>query len=119
MTSFEPLFLQRARQHLDSSLAYADRLLDFLWANVTLTPHYGRKGRLTESQQMTSTAVRFAIACNLHQPDIPSPLLKEAPRNHIEAAERANLWAGVYLTHTIVRTFTSDENSVPEEVRSN
>lgn len=117
MKTYESLFLKRARGHLEQSLAYADRLEQFMWAHVVLSPYYGRNGRLLEAQQYTSTTVRFAVACGLHKDDGEANPLLAPPENGIEAVERYNLWGAIYLTHTITRTFTEDPNSVPEEVQ--
>jgi hypothetical protein len=93
LTDFEPTFLERTRYHLQLQLSFADRLLDFCWANVILGSYYGRLARLNEVYTTINACARFAIACGLpgiEQPVTagrPSPLLPP-PADREEVEER-------------------------------
>ena len=50
LARYESILLKRTRRNLDESLAYADRLDDFLWASTILGMYYGHTLRLLEGQ---------------------------------------------------------------------
>jgi hypothetical protein len=50
LTRYEPYLLDRTRELLSLSLAYADRLDDFLWASTVLAMYYAHMARFLEAQ---------------------------------------------------------------------
>ncbi|KAF8320718.1 hypothetical protein DL93DRAFT_1726094 [Clavulina sp. PMI_390] len=102
LSRYEPIFLARLRQHLAEQLAMADRLLDFIWANVILTSYFGRLARLVEAYATITSCARFAIACGLpgteHSPEYPNLPLIPPPVDTEEQQERVDLCHSIYMT---------------------
>lgn len=98
---YEPIFLARTRKHMTDQLAIADRLLDFLWANMVLGSYFGRLARLVEACATVASCARFAIACGLpgteDSPDSPALPLLPPPANPEELEERV-CWLSLVLT---------------------
>lgn len=92
LCQYEPIFLSRTRHHLSEQLAYADRILDFLWANMVLGSYFGRLARLVEAYTTITSCARFAIACGLpgteHSPESPVMPLLPPPISQEELEER-------------------------------
>lgn len=98
---YEPIFLTRTRKHMTDQLAIADRLLDFLWANMVLGSYFGRLARLVEAYATISSCARFAIACGLpgteDSPEYPALPLLPPPVNQEELEERVCWFASVRM----------------------
>jgi len=65
----EPVLVNRVRDGLQHSLAYADRLFDCVRASTFLGCYYYSKGRLLEGHYYASGAMSLAVACGLHTID--------------------------------------------------
>ncbi|KAG8828987.1 hypothetical protein FRC17_007243, partial [Serendipita sp. 399] len=75
--SHQHQFLRSAIQGIESSLEFADRLIDTLRAQCLVALWYIRAGRTLEAYRVISTAARFAVACELNR--IVSPIFKPSP----------------------------------------
>ena len=124
ISSFEGVFLARARQELESSLAYADRLVHFIWANIILGVYFARAGRLVEAYNTVSATVRFAVGCGLHRAKEHGPLNEAAAADGPilpiadvnESQERHVLWCCVYILDRYFSLAAQFPGSVPKEV---
>jgi len=112
LTTFESLFIERTRDCLQQSLAFADRLTHFLWASIIFGSYFARVHRLQESYAVISSASRFALACGLdgsesNELDSNSDDLRGSnqcrsllppPKDSTEVLERIRLAHSIYLT---------------------
>ncbi|KDQ18711.1 hypothetical protein BOTBODRAFT_171495 [Botryobasidium botryosum FD-172 SS1] len=67
LSRHEPVFLRRVQEALSRSLQEGDRLSDFVLTSSLLSRYFAAKARMLEAHLMASTAMRFAMACGLHQ----------------------------------------------------
>ncbi|KAG9006198.1 hypothetical protein FRB90_010019 [Tulasnella sp. 427] len=67
LVGLEEHFLTRARKDMNDSLAWADRLLDYLKASNIIAAYLLRRGRHLEGYHHHSGAARLAMACGLHR----------------------------------------------------
>lgn len=67
LSQLEPIFLDRALNHLSSALEHSDRLVNLIQASCLLATWFFGKGRLLEGYYHASSAGRLAIGLGLHQ----------------------------------------------------
>ncbi|KAF8319856.1 uncharacterized protein EI90DRAFT_2218165 [Cantharellus anzutake] len=120
MIAHEQLFLNRTRQSCEQSLAFADRLVHFMWANVILAQYYLRAGRVVEAHNTIASTVRFAVGAGLHTDaemedtetgDMTSLALP--PADPIDIEERVNLWFSLTMCEAGISLGTSLPSSAP------
>lgn len=112
LAAFAPYFARQTQYYLHESLAYADRLTDFMWASVMLGSYMIGIHSLDEAYAVVSACVRFALACGLDgavpvtgddsspRPQIP---LLDPPLDNEEARNRMHLSRAIYsLDRTLV-----------------
>ncbi|KDQ14615.1 hypothetical protein BOTBODRAFT_335658 [Botryobasidium botryosum FD-172 SS1] len=66
LSRLEPLFLRRTIYYSNKSLALADRLLDFIEAQVLLAMYYLNGNRYLQGMRNLAATMAFAVACGLH-----------------------------------------------------
>lgn len=119
MTAYEPLFLHRTRSSLEQSLAYADRLIHFMWANVILASYYTRVGRVVEAHNTLSATVCFAVGAGLHSELAEGQTgLTLPPADDVERLERVNLWYALTLCEASIDIGAGLPPSAPVNVSS-
>ncbi|KAF8338876.1 uncharacterized protein EI90DRAFT_3039513 [Cantharellus anzutake] len=119
MSSYESFFVARTRADLDASLAFVDRLVDFLLASALLGVYFTRTRRYPEAYTTLSGAIRFAIACGLqpltaaqHQ---GSAGLLPLPRNDLEMIEQRHIWSALNVADRILTRESGFPSSLPED----
>ncbi|KAF8338866.1 uncharacterized protein EI90DRAFT_2423788 [Cantharellus anzutake] len=123
MSSFEPVFVTRTRADLDASLAFVDRLVDFLLASTLLGVYFTRTRRYPEAYTTLSGAIRFAIACGLQpltaaQHQGSSAGLLPLPRNDLEMIEQRRIWSALNVADRILTRESGLPSSLPEDALS-
>ncbi|KAF9515056.1 hypothetical protein BS47DRAFT_1381714 [Hydnum rufescens UP504] len=103
----ERIFLDRAREHLNQSLAFVDRLEHFLWASAILGWYWIKNGCIMQAHNISSSITRFAIACELHEISNPAAHMEYTgllgpPRDLFHIAERINLWWAIYILDRLI-----------------
>ncbi|KAF8309046.1 hypothetical protein DL93DRAFT_1797617 [Clavulina sp. PMI_390] len=68
LSAFIPHFLDRTRHFLQQSLMFADRITQFLWANIILGAFFGKERRILEAVTAAGALTRFTLACGLGLP---------------------------------------------------
>ena len=135
-------FLNQTQHHLQQSLAFVDRLKDFLWGSFFLSAYFARASRIVECFATLSSCVRFAVACGLHRapqegsilgdgaglrlralPDEQAsggvgrvPELLPAAPDAAECADRSLLWNAMYLADRAFTRASGHPSSIPKEV---
>ncbi|KDQ21633.1 hypothetical protein BOTBODRAFT_26065 [Botryobasidium botryosum FD-172 SS1] len=97
----EPVFLSRTRRALAQSLIDTDGLLDFIRASALLGMYFYYTGRTTVGHHYIAGALRFALACGLHEiTSLETPsrhqALLEPANNLVELGDRINLFWMLY-----------------------
>ena len=125
MAVHEQLFLNRARQACEQSLAFADRLIHFMWANVILASYFLRAGRVVEAHSTIGSTVRFAVGAGLHVGEAMETMqthdvnaLSLPPADPIDGEERANLWWSLTMCEAAISLGAGLPSSAPVEVSS-
>ncbi|KAF9507111.1 hypothetical protein BS47DRAFT_348040 [Hydnum rufescens UP504] len=115
MSSYEAVFLPRVRKHMQQCLAFADRLLHFMWASILLGLFYTRAGRTLEAYSTISATVRFAIGCGVdskgereHVSAILPPVMDK-----MDSRERASIWGAIYLLDRTLCCIANLPSSLP------
>lgn len=72
--SHQPRFLKGARDAINASLQFSDRILDTIKAQCLLSIWYLRMGRTLEGYTTISATARFAVGCELNK--IVSPVFQ-------------------------------------------
>ncbi|KAF9515017.1 hypothetical protein BS47DRAFT_1381690 [Hydnum rufescens UP504] len=103
---YEDLFLRRAREQFQHSLAHADRLEDFFWACIITTWYYIRNGRIHEAYHL-ATNIGPQHASFLHLRDM------------FEVAERINIWWSVYLVERRLSLYMALPGGLPHGAHPN
>ena len=117
MSAYEPLFLSRTRSCLEQSLATADRLVHFMWANVILASYYTRVGRVVEAHSTLSATVCFAVGAGLHSESVEfQGTLILPPTDDVEELERVNLWCALTLCEASIGIGAGLPPSAPVDV---
>ncbi|KDQ21138.1 hypothetical protein BOTBODRAFT_193357 [Botryobasidium botryosum FD-172 SS1] len=118
----ERLFFNRLRMALAQSIAYADRLVDFLRASALVGSFFYFKGRLLEGHSYVSTAVRFGMALGLHEitslnlsAQAPNPLLAPA-EDIIELGDRISTFWLLFCHDRAASLAAGLPLSLPDEV---
>ncbi|KDQ08961.1 hypothetical protein BOTBODRAFT_540437 [Botryobasidium botryosum FD-172 SS1] len=109
LSQLEPLFLRRTMYYSNKSLAQADRLLDFVEAQVLLAMYYLDKRRYLQGLRGIAATMAFSVACGLHAlrpPAWSSDSASLLPRTlcRIELRRRVRVW---WMIFTINRLTTS------------
>ena len=118
MSSYEAVFLARVREHMEQSLAFADRLMHFLWASTFLGLYYTRTARTLEAYNTISATVRFAMGCGVDRDGdqgYVSAILPPA-EDKKSSSERAFIWAAIYLADRTICSMADVPSSLPPEV---
>ncbi|KAF8338873.1 uncharacterized protein EI90DRAFT_2424283 [Cantharellus anzutake] len=120
MSSYEPFFVARTRADLETSLAFVDRLVDFLVASTLLGVYFTRTRRYPEAYTTLSGAIRFAIACGLQpltaaQHQGGSAGLLPPPRDDLEIIERRHAWFALNAADRILTRESGLPSSLPED----
>ncbi|KAF8324270.1 uncharacterized protein EI90DRAFT_2347768 [Cantharellus anzutake] len=120
MSSHEPFFVARTRSDLEVSLAFVDRLVDFLLASTLLGVYFTRNRRYPEAYTTLSGAIRFAIACGLQpltaaQRQSGSAGLLSLPRNDLEMIEQRHAWFALNVADRILTRESGLPSSLPED----
>ncbi|KAF8320003.1 hypothetical protein DL93DRAFT_1921133 [Clavulina sp. PMI_390] len=120
LRALHPCFLSLAQQYLALSLAEADRLTHYLWAQIILGACFTCRGRSKEAYLAITGAARLALACGLGVVEDPMtggrrsisvvenaemPLL-QPPRNKAEESDRWNLAQSVYMVDRAMAMIT-------------
>ncbi|KAF8319857.1 uncharacterized protein EI90DRAFT_3081670 [Cantharellus anzutake] len=115
MATYETLFLNRTRHFLQQSLAMADRLVDFMWANVLLVSYYIRVGRVVEAHNALASTVRFAVGAGLHDASEGQTGLAMPPADSTDRMERTHLWYALMLCEAAIGVGAGLPPSAPRE----
>lgn len=120
-SSYEPLFLYRARQGIARALENAERLDQAVQAASLVSVYLYAKGRVLEGYYLSCANARFAVGCGMHQmrsvtwnssgssavggrgggedvdmeeyeQDSSTMPLLESPRDPVELGERIHIW---------------------------
>ncbi len=124
MVMHEQVFLNRTRQACERSLAYADRLVHFMWANVILASYYLRAGRVVEAHSTIGSTVRFAVGAGLHLGDTTMEVVQVQdtnslalpPADPIDGEERIHLWWALTMCEAAISLGAGLPSSAPVEV---
>jgi hypothetical protein len=118
MLSYEAVFLPRVRKLMQQCLAFADRLMHFMWASILLGLFYTRAGRTLEAYSIISATVRFAIGCGVdsegeqeHVSAILPPVMDK-----MDSRERAIIWGAIYLLDRTLCSIANLPSSFPPAV---
>lgn len=102
--AYTDYFLRETRRLLQQSLAYVDRLTDFLWGSMILAAWLARAGLFGECKVQITTTVRFALGCGLAGPPdqgiLPPPVTVEdaIDRIHVRFSPSPMNFAGAYFS---------------------
>ncbi|KAF8328456.1 uncharacterized protein EI90DRAFT_1579433 [Cantharellus anzutake] len=120
MSSHEAFLVARTRSDLEMSLAFVDRLVDFLLASTLLGVYFTRTRRYPEAYTTLSGAIRLAIACGLqtltraqYQSDTVG--LLPPPRNDFEMIEQRHAWFALNVADRILTRESGLPSSLPED----
>ncbi|KAG8939192.1 hypothetical protein FRC04_006832 [Tulasnella sp. 424] len=133
LVRLENHFLARARKAQTDSLAWCDRLMDYLKGTCLVTGYFIKRGRYLEGYHHQCGASRMALSCGLHQivspifdpnaqPTLPPALtgqdktiLLPPPANQIDLAERIMCFWGIYLRDKVASIVTGFPPALNED----
>ncbi|KIO21947.1 hypothetical protein M407DRAFT_28503 [Tulasnella calospora MUT 4182] len=133
LVRLENHFLARARKAQTDSLAWCDRLMDYLKGTCLVTGYFIKRGRYLEGYHHQCGASRMALSCGLHQivspifdlsvqPTLPPALagqektiLLPPPANQIELADRIMCFWGIYLRDKVASVVTGFPPALNED----
>ncbi|KIO18972.1 hypothetical protein M407DRAFT_31375 [Tulasnella calospora MUT 4182] len=136
LVRLEDHFLTRARKDMNDSLAFADRLLDYLKASNIIAAYLLRRGRHLEGYHHHSGAARLAMACGLHHiysptfpPHVQEPLpasteavaLLRPPSSQMQVADRIFTFWNTFVQdqiYAIVHGFAPALDERLEDIRT-